>query len=164
MTTIPALLTTGLRLCRSLLTEASLALVDNDWLAVDESLHEAATKLGRHLDAEETVLFPRLAGGDLKADAALARCRREHEAIRLRRRAACTAAYERDTVSCAQALSELTNLLDGHWMTEHQRLFPLTISLDGAVLIELAQELSKPTAQPSVSCVMHAHPNKHSLR
>lgn len=142
--TIFVLLSTGHRLCNSLLSEARLALVDADWLVVDECLHEATIRLDRHMRAEESVLFPRLAALAPEDDAALTECRYEHEVIRARMRATLEASGRHDKVCCAQALSHLIDLVYAHCLAEERRVYALTHGLGDEVLVALAQALSKP--------------------
>jgi len=147
MTTIPVLLSMGHRLCSSLLTEARLALVDADWLVVNECLHEATVRLESQMQAEEAVLLPRLAGVSPEADAPLVQCRNEHQAIRARMHAAAEAAARHDKVRCAQTLSRLFDLFYAHSMAEERRIYALTHDMDDAVLETLAHALSKPADQ-----------------
>ena len=84
MTSIPTLLSTGHRLFSALLMEARVAMEEGDWADAQACLAEFARRLEAHMHAEETVLFPRLEGLGVAAEAILAQCRSEHGDIRSR--------------------------------------------------------------------------------
>ena len=132
----------GHRLFHSLLTEARLALVEEDWLDVLRRLNEFAARVERHMRAEEDVLFPQLALLKPEASAALSQCRREHAEINVRIRAALDRAGEHDKAQCAQTLSQLIDFLSSHCWAEERCVYSLTNGMDESVVMSLARELS----------------------
>lgn len=164
MNTIPVLLTTGHRLFDSLLSEARLALADEDWADVVECLEEFAARLGRHLRAEEDVLFPWLARINSEASAALAQCRREHREIDVRTHAALVSAAEHDKAGCKQVLSELADCLSCHCRAEERCIYRLTRDMDESTAMSLARGLSGLFDDaPVVGVAATAPPVSHAL-
>jgi len=82
MTSITQLLTTGHRLLNVLLIEARVALADEDWPDVANLVEEFATRLQRHMHAEETIVFPRLSRLNPGSAPALGQCIQAHSEIK----------------------------------------------------------------------------------
>ncbi|HYW75741.1 MAG TPA: hemerythrin domain-containing protein [Gammaproteobacteria bacterium] len=142
MTSIPVLLSTGHRLFHALLMQARAAAQEAAWAEAQASLAEVARRLEAQMRAEETVLFPRLAGQGAEVDAMLAQCRREHGALRSQVRVAIAAAEVRDRTACGALLAHLIEALSSHCRDEEQRVYTLTRTMDEGVLGALARALS----------------------
>ena len=141
MTSIPVLLSTGHRLFNALLMEARVAAQERDWADAQGCLSEFARRLEAHMHAEETVLFPRLAGRGAQVDAMLARCRREHADIRSRIRVVVAAADARDRTACDALLAHLIDALSCHCREEERCLYALTGAMEEDDLGAVARAL-----------------------
>lgn len=145
MTTIPALLVVGHRLFNALLTEARLALADEDWPDVLKRLREFETRIEQHMQAEERILFPKLALLNPNLNSALAQCRREHTEITARTEAALCSASEHDKPQCARIISELIDFLSCHCFSEERCVYTVTPVMDEDLMMKLANELGSAT-------------------
>ena len=142
MTSILALLSTGHRLLHALLMEARAATGQGDWADAQRCLAEFAQRLETHMRAEETVLFPRLSGLGAEVDAMLARCRREHEGLRIDMRTTMAACKAHDRIGFGALLAHLREAFSRHCRDEEQRLYTLTGGMDEDDLGALARALS----------------------
>jgi len=145
MTTVPALLVMGHRLCNALLTEARMAVADGDWADATERLQEFAVRMQRHMQAEHEVLFPRLAALSPEIESALAQCRREHEEIWRRTEAALNSARARDQSRCGDAIGALGDFLSSHCLAEERFVYGLAQDMGERVVMELAGTLGPAT-------------------
>lgn len=92
--------------------------------------------------AEETVLFPRLAGQGAEPDAMIAECQREHGLLRSHVRVAISAAEACDRTACGALLAHLIDALSSHCWDEEQRVYALAGAMDEEALGALARALS----------------------
>ena len=141
MSRIAILLCTGHRLFAALLLEARAAMDAGEWSDVQACLAEFALRLEIQMQAEESVLFPCLAGRGASVDTALVRCRLDHRDIEARTRAARAAADARDQYLCELLLDQLGGRLSLHCQDEEERLYPVTYGLGKNVLVALARAL-----------------------
>lgn len=142
MTSILVLLSTGHRLLHALLMEARAATGEGDWADAQRCFAEFVQRVEIHMRAEETVLFPRLAGQGADVDATLARCRREHERLRIDMRSAMAACQAHDRIGFGSLLAHLNEAFSRHCRNEEQRLYTLTGGMDEDDLGALARALS----------------------
>ena len=148
MTSITRLLTTGHRLLNVLLIEARVALADGDWPDVTNLIDEFATRLQRHMHAEETVVFPSLSRLNPACEHALVQCMQEHGEIKTHIDSIRESIGRRDRDSCAQALSQLIDFLSCHCRDEERSAYGLTHALDETVLMSVARDLSGLQPEP----------------
>ena len=160
---IAVLLTAGHRLCNALLTEARVALADDDWPDAADRLQEFASRMERHMHAEEVIVFPWIAGHSPGAGDALARCGREHQELRARLRMVLQDVAKRDKPSAAQAISELMDFLSCHCMAEEQMIYSLSRNMDERTVMALARALSGPEAGAPASPTGPVLPLSHQL-
>ncbi|HYW77158.1 MAG TPA: hemerythrin domain-containing protein [Gammaproteobacteria bacterium] len=142
MTSIPILLSTGHRLFNALLMEAQAAMAQGKWADTQACLAEVATRLETHMHAEETVLFPRLAGQGRVEQSMLAQYRREHEDIRSQLRTTVAAAEACDRARCDVLTAHLRQALSRHCRSEEESLYPVTDAMNEDALGALARALS----------------------
>lgn len=145
MTTVPALLVMGHRLCNALLTEAKMAVADGDWADATERLQEFAVRMERHMQAEHEVLFPRLAALSPEIESALTQCRREHEEIGRRTKAALDSARAQNQSRCGEAIGGLVDFLSTHCLAEERFVYALAQDMGDRVVMELAGTLGPAT-------------------
>ena len=145
MTTIPVLVMLGVRLCVALLTEAQVALDDEDWSYVLDRLLEFKSHIERYMRAESEVLYPKLSALMPESDGALMQLRQEHAEIAALIQQALCGANDRDKARCAHAIGELIELISSHWMSEQSSLYALAEQTESQdhVLRELAEKLGQ---------------------
>jgi len=122
--------------------QARAAVGEGDWAEAQGCLAEFVQRLETHMRAEETVLFPRLSGQGAAVDAMLARCRREHDGLRVDMRSAMAACKAHDRIGFEALLAHLREAFSRHCRDEEQRLYTLTGGMDEGDLGALAGALS----------------------
>lgn len=144
MSNVPTLLTSGHRLCHALLTEANVAVVDNRWADAVGSLDEFEWHIERIIQAEETLLFPRLAHISGSLDAALGQSRREHRRIVRLLRLALAGAHRRDPRVSLGLLARLIDFLSCHCVHEERFVYRHAAACDADLIWQLVDCLSAP--------------------
>ena len=148
MTSITQLLTTGHRLLNVLLIEARVALADEDWPDVANLVEEFATRLQRHMHAEETIVFPRLSRLNPGSEPALGQCIQAHSEIKTHIDSIREGIGRRDRARCARSLGQLIDFLSCHCRDEERSVYGLTHALDETVLMSVARDLSGLQPEP----------------
>lgn len=163
MTTVPVLMTTGHRLLGALLTEAKVALADDDWPDVMECLEEFETRVEKHMQAEEEVLFPTLALLNPAVEDELARCREEHRQLTLRMRELMACASSHDKPSCKEALNRMIELLSCHCVSEERFTYALARGVADSTVRELAGKLGPEEDDPILRQTRERRPPSYRL-
>lgn len=96
----------------------------NDWLAAQEGIDHFADILLRHIDAEESVLFPALEATTGRSGRATAVMRDEHDQLLFRLRQLETYATARDLAAVQEIAVLLIALLGLHHPKEERVLYP----------------------------------------
>ncbi len=141
MTTVPVLMTAGHRLLGALLTEAKTALLEDDWPDAMDCLQEFWTRLERHMQAEEEILFPTLAKLSPGLSDELSQRSREHEQITELTQQLLGRAAEHDRSGCEQVLNRLQAVLASHCFSEERFAYALSRDVEEATVRELAGQL-----------------------
>lgn len=141
MTTIPVLMMLGNRLCMSLLKESQLALKDADWKYVSECLREFELQFKRQTNAEDGILFPRLAALSQAYESIISELRKGQENIALHTRRALLRAANGEKLLCAEATGQLMELLGDYWASERRLLTLVTQEVENEILVDLAEKL-----------------------
>lgn len=126
-----------------LLSEIDVLLCESDW---DEALlrtDEFSNGLMSHMQAEEELLFPRLAQGSGEPAAELRTAHAQHSAIRDLLAGLTTATQQHDSALVRDLLSRLSALLTKHIDHETHAVYPLIEAQLGDVTGELATALSR---------------------
>ena len=141
MTTVPVLMMAGHRLLGALLTEAKTALLEDDWPDAMDCLQEFWTRLEKHMQAEEDILFPTLAKLSPGLTDELSQRSREHAQITELTETLLARAGEHDRSGCEQVLNRLQAVLASHCTSDERFAYALSRDVSEGTVRELAGQL-----------------------
>ncbi|MBK1673404.1 hypothetical protein CKO35_08790 [Ectothiorhodospira shaposhnikovii] len=125
METIQDFFTTDHRECDYRLADLEFAIADGDWEAADAGFREFHHDMERHLQREETLLFPAIesvSGGTMGPTEVM---RREHDQMRALMEEIRIAKDQRDENTTLGVIETLMTMIQLHNVKEEQILYPM---------------------------------------
>jgi len=126
MSSIVDYMTSKHRECDDVFTEAEGAVAKDDWLLASQKWPIFTKELALHLQAEETILFPKFEQATGMTDGPTQVMRMEHEQMRALIQNLDNALTKRNKVSFLGFSETLMVLMQQHNMKEEMMLYPMT--------------------------------------
>ncbi len=142
MSTIPEYMTEKHRECDDYFTEAESAVASEDWAIADKDFKSFERELSLHLEAEETILFPKFEEATGMTSGPTQVMRMEHEQMRALVKDLTQALDNKDKDKFLGLSETMMVLMQQHNMKEEMMLYPMTqqhLGAQGNVLGEIQE-------------------------